>query len=112
MPETVKVVIQNLAEVRGSRTKRWLWIAIAVLGVALAVTLGWIFLRKSPVRAVTTVLDAVRDKVDTIDAQARVDTAVAAGVQAEQIKKVEAAAKIKDPVARAQAFADLAKEDY
>lgn len=109
---TVNVTLHGLGEVRGSTAKRWLWWGLAVVGIVAAFVLGWIFLRKTPTKAVTTVIDAVREHVDAIDAQARVDTAIAIGVEQKQIEKVEAAAKIKDPAARAQAFADLAKEDY
>jgi hypothetical protein len=108
----VNVVVQNLGEVQGSTPRRWLWFVLGGLGVVVVFVIGWLVLRKSPIKAAAVVIDAVAAKVDAIDAQARVDTAIAAGVQAEQVKKVEEAAKIKDPVARAEAFAVLAKEDY
>ena len=106
VPETVK-------KASGSTWKKVLWWCLGIFGVLGAITLVICLIkRKGPLTTATDIVNGVKQKIDKIDIEAKVEQAKAEGVEQVVINKINAAAEIKDERERLQALAAALAEDY
>jgi hypothetical protein len=104
---------KKVEEAKGATWKKVLWWCLGILGVIGAITLVICLVRrKGPLTTATDIVNGVKQKVDKIDADAKVEVAKAEGVEQEVIDKINAAAEIKDERERLQALAAALAEDY
>jgi hypothetical protein len=106
-------VPEKVKEAKGATWKKVLWWCLGILGVIGAITLVICLVRrKGPLTTATDIMNGVKQKVDKIDANAKVEVAKAEGVEQAVIDKINEAAEIKDERERLQALAAALAEDY
>lgn len=106
-------VSENVKQATGSTWKKVLWWCVGILGVLGVITLVICLIkRKAPLTAATEIVNDVKQKIDKIDAQAKIEIAKAEGAEQVVIDRINAAAEIKDERERLQALAAALAEDY
>lgn len=108
---------QAVRAATGSPVRKVFYWGLAVLGILLTVALFlWLFRKKpdrprTPIEASRTIVDAARQKIAEIDAQAKAKVAEAAGAEKQVVVKVREVAKLPEKERNA-ALAKLLAEDY
>lgn len=104
---------ESVKNATGSSWKKALWWCLGIVGVIGTITLIICLIRrKGPLTTATDIVNGVKQKIDKIDIDAKVEVAKAEGAEQAVIDKLNAAAEIEDERRRLQALAAALAEDY